>query len=194
MLTTLPVLLVLAACSDYVLAVIGPEWEVGADAIKLLCVVGIVKGLVHFTGPLLFAVARPLVRAPMLWAIAAINLARHRRRRARPRDRVRDDQLLGMSLSRAPWSRCSSSCPLNLVIIRRLAGISFRSMAPWAVAPTTAGVAVDRGRRGHHRDRPARWSRAAARADRGGRRRAGHGARGAARTRAADSLGGTPSA
>ena len=54
-LTTLPVLLVFAACSDYVLAVIGPEWEIGSDALKLLCVVGIVKGLVHFTGPLLFA-------------------------------------------------------------------------------------------------------------------------------------------
>ena len=74
MLTTLPALLVFAVCSDYVMAVIGPQWEIGADALMLLCVVGIVKGLVYFTGPLLFAVAKPFFRATMLWFLAGVSV------------------------------------------------------------------------------------------------------------------------
>jgi hypothetical protein len=107
---------------------------------KLLCIVGIVKGLVHFTGPLLFAVARPLVRATMLWAIAAINLAVIVAVGLALENSSETDQLFGMSLSRALVSLLVV-LPLNLVIIRWLAGISFRTMLPWAVAPTTAGVA-----------------------------------------------------
>jgi len=140
MLTTIPALLALAASSDYVLAIIGPEWEVGATAMKLLCIVGIVKGLVHFTGPLLFAVARPLVRASMLWAIAAINIAVIVAVGLALETASEEDQLLGMSLSRALVS-VLVVVPLNLVIIRWLAGISLRTMAPWVVAPLTAGLA-----------------------------------------------------
>ncbi len=140
LLTTVPALLVLAASSSYVLAVIGPEWEVGATAMKLLCIVGIVKGLVHFTGPLLFAVARPLVRATMLWAIAAINISVIVVVGMALESASEDDQLVGMSLSRVLVSLLVVM-PLNLVIIHRLAGISFRAMARWAVAPTTAGIA-----------------------------------------------------
>ncbi len=140
MLTTVPALLVLAASSSYVLAVIGPEWEVGATAMKLLCIVGIVKGLVHFTGPLLFAVARPLIRATMLWAIAAINISVIVVVGMALESASEDDQLVGMSLSRVVVSLLVVM-PLNLVIIHRLAGISFRAMARWTVAPTTAGVA-----------------------------------------------------
>ena len=140
LLTTVPALLVLAASSSYVLAVIGPEWEVGATAMKLLCIVGIVKGLVHFTGPLLFAVARPLVRATMLWAIAAINISVIVVVGMALESASEDDQLVGMSLSRVLVSLLVVM-PLNLVIIHRLAGISFRAMGRWAVAPTTAGIA-----------------------------------------------------
>jgi O-antigen/teichoic acid export membrane protein len=131
---------VLAASSSYVLAVIGPEWEVGATAMKLLCIVGIVKGLVHFTGPLLFAVARPLIRATMLWAIAAINLAVIIVVGLALEGSAETDQLLGFSLSRVLVSLLVV-LPLNLVIIHHLAGISFRAMLRWAVAPTTAGIA-----------------------------------------------------
>ena len=37
--------------------------------------------------------------------------------------------------------RKQETMPINLVIVHKLAGISFRSMLPWAVAPTTAGIA-----------------------------------------------------
>lgn len=140
MLTTVPALLVLAASSEYVLAIVGPEWVVGADAMKLLCVVGIVKGLVHFTGPLLFAVARPLTRALMLWVIAAINIGAMVAVGFALDAASEDDQLIGTSAARALVS-VAVILPLNLVVINRLAGLSIRTMAPWIVAPLTAGVA-----------------------------------------------------
>ena len=97
------------SCSDYVLAVIGPEWETGADALKLLCVVGIVKGLVYFTGPLLFAVAKPFFRATMLWFLAAVSVVTVVAVGYALEDASAQRQLLGMS---APGrsSPCWSSC------------------------------------------------------------------------------------
>jgi O-antigen/teichoic acid export membrane protein len=139
MLTAMPALLALAACSDYVLAVVGPEWEPGADALKLLCIVGIVKGLVHFTGPLLFAVARPLSRALMLWAIAAVNLTVIVAAGLALEAASEKEQLLGMSAARALVS-LAVVVPLNLVIIKRLAGLRARTLVPWALPPFAAGI------------------------------------------------------
>jgi PST family polysaccharide transporter len=139
MLTTLPALLVLAASSEYVLAFVGPQWEVGADAMKLMCVVGIVKGLVHFTGPLLFAVARPLTRALMLWVIAAINVTAVVIAGTALESASSDDQLIGMSTARVLVSLLVV-VPINLVIIHRLAGIRPRRLVPWAAAPLAAGI------------------------------------------------------
>jgi PST family polysaccharide transporter len=139
MLTTMPALLALAACSDYVLAVVGPEWEPGADAMKLLCIVGIVKGLVHFTGPLLFAVARPLTRALMLWIIAAVNVAFVVGAGLALEAASEKEQLLGMSAVRALVSLLVV-VPLNLVIINRLAGLPARTLVPWALPPLAAGI------------------------------------------------------
>lgn len=141
MLTTLPALLVFAACSDYVLAVIGPEWEVGADALKLLCVVGIVKGLVHFTGPLLFAVAKPFFRATMLWFLAGISVLTVLVVGAILQNDEIERQLVGMSGARALVSLLVI-LPLNLYIIWRVAGLSPMTFLPWLWAPLSAGVAA----------------------------------------------------
>ena len=70
---TVPAMAVMAACSDFLMALMGPEWEPAADVLKLLALVGIGKAIVFFTGPLLFAVARPHLRAVMLWALAALS-------------------------------------------------------------------------------------------------------------------------
>ena len=74
---TVPAMAVMAACSDFIMAVMGPDWEPAADVLKLLALVGIGKAVVFFTGPLLFAVARPHLRAVMLWVLAALS-CRHR--------------------------------------------------------------------------------------------------------------------
>lgn len=137
--TTLPALLVLAACSDYVLTVIGPEWEVGSDALMLLCVVGIVKGLVHFTGPLLFAAARPYSRAAMLWFLAAINVVTVVLvGRALENDEA-TTQLTGMAGARGVIAT-AVVIPLNLLVISRVAGLGPRDIARWLPGPLLGGV------------------------------------------------------
>jgi PST family polysaccharide transporter len=141
MLTTLPAVLVLAACSDYVLALIGPQWEIGADAMKLLCVVGIVKGLVHFTGPLLFAVAKPFFRATMLWFLAGVSVITVVSVGYVLQGDNAERQLLGMSGARALVSLLII-VPLNLLIISRVAGLPPRTFLPWLPAPLCAGVAA----------------------------------------------------
>ncbi len=139
LLTTLPALLVLAACSDYVMAVVGPEWEIGADALKLLCVVGIVKGLVHFTGPLLFAVARPFFRALMLWFLAGVSIVTVVSVGLALEGSSEETQLIGMSGARAAVA-LAIVVPLNLLIIARVARIPPRSFLPWLPAPLGAGA------------------------------------------------------
>lgn len=139
MYTTLPALLVLAACSDYVLALIGPEWEIGSTALKLLCVVGIVKGLVHFTGPLLFAVARPFYRATMLWFLAGVSVVVVVVVGSALEGASPQQQLSGMSGARALVSLLIV-VPLNLFIISRVAGLPPRKLLPWLPAPLAAGL------------------------------------------------------
>jgi PST family polysaccharide transporter len=141
LLTTLPALLVFASCSDYVLAVIGPEWEIGADALKLLCVVGIVKGLVHFTGPLLFAVAKPFFRATMLWFLAGVSVVTVVAVGFALESSSAQEQLEGMAGARALVA-LAIVVPLNLLIISRVAGLRPRTFLPWLPAPLAAGAAA----------------------------------------------------
>ena len=140
-LTTLPVLLVFAACSDYVLAVVGPEWEIGADALKLLCVVGIVKGLVHFTGPLLFAAAKPFYRATMLWFLAGVSVVTVVVVGYVLGDASAERQLVGMSGARALVS-LAIIVPLNLLIIWHVAGLRPRTFLRYLPAPLAAGISA----------------------------------------------------
>ena len=138
-LLTVPALLVLAACSEQVLGLIGEEWVPGATALALLCVVGIAKGLVFFTGPLLFALARPRFRAIMLWILAALSAGAVVAVGLALRDSSADDQLFGMSLSRALLF-VAVFVPINVVIVTRLTGLSLRRLVPLAPGPVLAGL------------------------------------------------------
>jgi O-antigen/teichoic acid export membrane protein len=141
LLATLPVMLVLASCSDYVLAVIGPEWKPAADALKLLCVVGIAKGFVFFTGPLLFAVSRPRFRAIMLWVLGAVSAAVVVAVGSALDDSAVDDQLVGMAASRALLF-VLVFVPINVAIIVHLTGLRVRELLPGVPAPLASGLAA----------------------------------------------------
>ncbi len=141
MLTTLPALLVFGSCSSYVMAVIGPQWQVGADALLLLCIVGIVKGLVYFTGPLLFAVAKPFFRAIMLWFLAGVSVVTVVAVGYALEGAGEQRQLVGMSGARALVS-LFIILPLNLLIISRVAGLRPRTFAPWLPVPLASGLSA----------------------------------------------------
>jgi O-antigen/teichoic acid export membrane protein len=138
-LATVPAMFILAACSDYVLAVFGPEWTVGDTALKLLAIVGIAKALVFFSGPLLFALGKPGFRAVMLWVLAAASAATVVFVAIPLQSQPEGDQLLGMAASRAVLFLLVV-IPVNLVIISRLTGLSAKELLRGTPAPLVAGL------------------------------------------------------
>ena len=67
LLIAVPVLLVVIATSDEIMAVLGPDWAQAGVALQFLCLVGIGKAISFFTGPVLFAVqSAPLPRSHAL--------------------------------------------------------------------------------------------------------------------------------
>ena len=137
----IPALLVLAACSDFLLAVVGPEWAAGADALKFLAVAAIGKAVISFTGPLLFAVGRPAFRAVMLWLLGAASAGTVVAVASLLESASDERQIFGVALSRALLF-VLVFVPVNLVIIDRLTGFRPRAFAAIAAAPTVAGAAA----------------------------------------------------
>jgi teichuronic acid exporter len=130
LLLTVPTLLVLAACSDFLLAVIGPEWEAGAG-----------KAVIAFTGPLLFALGRPGFRAVMLWLLGAASATAVVAVASVLQSASAERQILGVALSRAVLFLLVF-VPVNLLIVDRLTGFRLRAFAAMAAAPAAAGAAA----------------------------------------------------
>lgn len=139
LLLTIPAMLVVAACSEQLLAVVGSEWTQGADALKLLAVVGAGKAVAFFTGPLLFALARARLRAIMLWSIAALSATTVVLAGLAFEGSSTASQLVGVSGTRAVLYLVVI-VPVNLFIVRALAGVTFREMLPWFPVPIGAGA------------------------------------------------------
>jgi O-antigen/teichoic acid export membrane protein len=136
-----PALLALAACSDFLLAVIGPEWEPGADALKLLALAGIGKAVIYFTGPLLFAVGRPGFRAIMLWLLGAASALTVVVVADLLQPASEERQLFGVAASRAVLFLVVF-VPINLVIVEWLTGLRVRAFLAMTAVPVAAGGAA----------------------------------------------------
>jgi O-antigen/teichoic acid export membrane protein len=147
LLAAVPALAVVAATSDEVVGLFGEEWSAAAAVLPLLCVVGVVKGLVFFTGPLLFAVAKPLLRAGVLWILGALSALTVVAVGAALTNDAPDDQILGMGASRAALF-LAAILPLNLWILHRYGGLRLRPLVrvlPGPLASALAAGAVGAG-------------------------------------------------
>jgi PST family polysaccharide transporter len=141
---TVPAMAVMAACSDFLMALMGPEWAPAADVLKLLALVGIGKAIVFFTGPLLFAVARPHLRAVMLWALAALSAGTVVLVGWLLTDDSSREQAIGMAASRAAFF-VAIVIPVNLAVVCWITGLRPRSFLPWLPSPllsAAAGIAA----------------------------------------------------
>ena len=135
---TMPALLVVAATSGFLLALLGGEWVLADDALALLCVAGIVKALVYFTGPLLFALAKPFLRAVILWAIGALSAVTVVAVGLALEDAAAEDQIFGMAASRALLF-LGAVLPINLAILVRFGGLRLSALVPALAAALAAG-------------------------------------------------------
>jgi PST family polysaccharide transporter len=138
---TVPVLLVVAATGELGLALLGDEWVSAADALALLCVVGMVKALVFFTGPLLFAVAKPFLRAAMLWALGALSAVTVVAVGISLQGSGAETQIFGMAASRAALF-VAAILPINLLILARYGGLRLRDFVPSLPGPLASGLAA----------------------------------------------------
>ncbi len=72
-LVAVPVLGVLAASSDALMALLGAEWAPAADALKVLCVLAVVQAAAAFLAPVLQAAGRPGLLAWLTWISAGLS-------------------------------------------------------------------------------------------------------------------------
>ncbi len=141
LLISVPVLLVVTATSNELVAVLGADWERAGIALQFLCLVGIGKAIGFFTGPVLFAANRPRFRAAMLWALAALSTATVVLVGELTRASSVEDQVLGMSLSRAALFLVVL-VPVNLAIVTRMTGLRLRTLVPAVPGPVLSGAAA----------------------------------------------------
>ena len=137
---TVPAMAVMAACSDFLMALMGPEWAPAADVLKLLALVGIGKAIVFFTGPLLFAVARPHLRALMLWALAGLSAGTVILVGWLLTDDSSREQAIGMAASRAAYF-VAVVIPVNLAVVCWITGLRPRAFLLWLPSPLLSAVA-----------------------------------------------------
>lgn len=135
----IPAMLVLASCSQYVLGILGSKWSPGVDALRLLALVGIVKAIIFFTGPLLFALGRPAFRAIMLWGQAALSAGVVVAAGLVLAGSSVEDQLTGTAGSRALLFLLVF-LPANLLIVTHLTGLRMREVVVWFPVPVASGL------------------------------------------------------
>jgi PST family polysaccharide transporter len=140
-LTNVPVMFILVACADYLMPMLGPEWVPAADALKLLAIVGIAKALILFTGPLLYALAKPHIRTIMVWGLAAISVGAFAATGAALQGHSIDDQVLWTAAVRAALFTLVF-IPINLAIVTHYTNLRLSSLSPEFIAPNMSGLAA----------------------------------------------------
>lgn len=96
----LPALGILSASSDALMAVVGSEWIAASAPLKVLCLVGAVRALTFFNGPMLQAIGRPQYLAALVWAAAVLSISAFVLAGLLFRNSSIDVQILGISGSR----------------------------------------------------------------------------------------------
>jgi teichuronic acid exporter len=140
LLLTIPGMLLLAATSGELLSVLGPEWAAASDPLRLLALVGIGQAVALFSGPVLYALARPRLRALLVWTLAPLSTANVVVVGILLESATTGDQVLGLAASRVLLF-AAIFVPLNIALVLRLTGLSLRSLLSLAWTPFLAGAA-----------------------------------------------------
>ncbi len=124
---TIPALAGLAVVSKYVLAAVGPQWVASTNALRILCVVGMVLPIAYFGGPLLQAKGKPHFVAFIVWVQAAITAGS-----LVMAGRLLKHSSVGVQVTGIAVAQLITAAlipvPVALWIFSRFAGVRFRSM------------------------------------------------------------------
>ena len=140
-LLAVPVLAGTALCSHLIMSLIGPRWEAGAPAMRILCVLGMMIACVQMRGPLLLAMGRPHLLVVIVWAqgvVVGLSLV--------VAGRLLADSPAVYATTAVAWIRLSVFAavvlPATYWIARRAAGITVGQLAKPLLPGLLSGVAV----------------------------------------------------
>ena len=142
--TGVPALGILLACSAPLLTLLGDEWRLAIAPMRILCVVGIVRVVGAFSGPLLQAVGKPHKLAALSWTAGAMSAAAFVLAAELLKDSAVSAQLEGLALSRAVLYG-GVLLAIHLVITVKVGHVSvpllLRSVRSGCLAFVAAGLA-----------------------------------------------------
>lgn len=137
-LLALPALGILAAASDPLMTLVGPEWSDAVVPLQILCGVGAVKALTLFNGPMLQALGKTRSLAGLAWVAAILSALGFVLAAVVLRDVSPTGQVSGMAVSRLVLYGVVFLA-MNLVLLLRVSGLSLAHVVG-AVSPATASA------------------------------------------------------
>ena len=138
---TVPSMVGLGLSSNLIIYIIGQQWASAANALKMLCILGIAMAFVPFTGPLLQAVSRAKNLAMLNWMFAGIWAVVLAGSGFAFRHYDVDTQVPGIALARLLMG-CLISTPILVHVLMRVCGISLHEIAHAAGSSMVAAVAT----------------------------------------------------
>ena len=138
---TIPALALLAVTSDYIMAVIGSEWESASIVLKIVVFIGMAKALALFSGPLLLAKGYAKSLAALTWMLAIVFTGLLSVCGVLLKDASVETQIVTVALARTIAFLLLGGV-VRLLIIRNLCRMSFRDLATTILPSVTAAVAA----------------------------------------------------
>ncbi len=139
-LLAIPILGIVAATADQIMAVVGKEWAPAADALRILCVVGAVRVIMLFNGLLLQAIGKPGFLAVLSWTQAILSGLAFVGAGLALGNSATSTQVAGMAASRAALYGLVFTA-MNAWILARAGGIGPLRFAR-VLTPTTLAAAA----------------------------------------------------
>jgi O-antigen/teichoic acid export membrane protein len=138
---TIPSMIALAAVSDRLVRAVGPQWQASAPVIKILCIIGIARSVMLFTGAYLKAVGRPGMVTLFVWSVAITTTLMFIISGIILKNFSIAQQIVGVAAFRA-FIVVIIFLPINLFLIIRFAGVTIRDLFTAISSPILAGAAI----------------------------------------------------
>ncbi|MBI4707805.1 MAG: lipopolysaccharide biosynthesis protein [Candidatus Omnitrophica bacterium] len=138
---TIPSMMALAAISDRLVDAVGPKWRASADVLKILCLIGIARSIMLFTGTFLKAVSRPGLVTLFIWSLAIATTLMFVVSGVLLKSFPIEQQIFWVAVSRASIV-VMIFLPINLFLIMRFADVTMRDLITSVRTPIFVGLTI----------------------------------------------------
>lgn len=138
---TIPALVGMTVVSGPLMATLGPKWIPATDALKILCLQGMIFALSFFTGPLLTALGHPKRNAQLEWARAVVGVLFLVVGGLLLKNSPVDWQVAGIALARA-LPNVFFITPVFMYLLMHFARVSLRDLVIAVANPVLASIGI----------------------------------------------------